>query len=142
MKVFTAIGVAAALTFASADAIAGDTPSAPGARAFFVDLKDGAEVVSPLKVNFGIEGMNIEPAGTDKPNSGHFHLLVDTQLTGAEREFAIPVDEKHLHFGKGQREALINLTAGQHKLQIVMGDAKHELHKPAVESAVITVTVK
>ena len=142
MKHFIAIATVAILNFANLGALANDTPSAPGARAFFVDLKDGAEVVSPLKVSFGIEGMNIEPAGTDRANSGHFHLLVDTQLTAAERQFAIPVDENHLHFGKGQHEALINLTSGPHKLQIVMGDAKHELHKPPVESAIITVNVK
>jgi hypothetical protein len=83
MKHFIAIAPVAILNFANLGALAGDTPSAPGARAFFVDLKDEAEVASPLKVSFGIEGMNIEPAGTDRTNSGHFHLLVDTQLTAA-----------------------------------------------------------
>ncbi len=32
---------------------------------------------SPFTVKFGVKGMEIAPAGTDEPNSGHHHLLID-----------------------------------------------------------------
>ena len=56
------------------------TPSPNGAKVFFIEPKNGAEVTSPVTVKFGIEGMEVAPAGTDKPNSGHHHVLIDTKL--------------------------------------------------------------
>src|SRR5215471_13067890 len=51
--------------------------SAHGAAVFFVDLKDGAKVKSPLLVKFGVKGLTLEPAGAVKDNAGHHHLLID-----------------------------------------------------------------
>ena len=112
------------------------------AKAFFVNLKDGDTVSSPVKVVFGVRGMKVAPAGTYKPNTGHFHVLIDTQLTKDEMQYAIPKDDQHLHFGKGQKETTLTLTPGKHTLQLVMGDGNHMLHHPPVMSNVITVTVK
>lgn len=121
---------------------AAEAVPAPAPAAFFIDLKDGDTVASPLKVKFGVNSLEIAPAGTDKPNTGHFHLLIDTELTDEEKKFAIPADDKHIHYGKGQTEAEITLSPGKHTLQIVMGDGGHMLHSPAVMSDKITVTVK
>ena len=112
------------------------------AKAYFVNLKNGDTVSNPIKITFGISGMKIAPAGTNEPNTGHFHLLIDTQLTAEEKKFAIVKDDKHLHFGKGQTETTLTLTPGKHTLQIVMADGNHVLHNPPVMSDVITVNVK
>jgi len=112
------------------------------ARAFFVNLKDGDTVTSPVQIKFGVTGMKIASAGTDKPNTGHFHLLIDTELTAEQRKFAIPKDDQHLHFGKGQTETALDLKPGKHTLQIVMGDGGHMLHNPPVMSDKISVTVE
>ena len=117
---------------------AADTP----AKAYFVNLKDGDTVSNPIKIAFGISGMKVAPAGTTEPNTGHFHLLVDTTLTKEEMQYAIPKDDQHQHFGKGQTETTLTLTPGKHTLQLVMGDGMHMLHKPPVMSDVITITVK
>jgi hypothetical protein len=110
---------------------------------YFVNLKDGDVVTSPFRVVFGVHGMGVAPAGVDKPNTGHHHLLVDTELTHEEMQFAIPNDEKHIHFGTGATERVLELPAGQHTLQLVFGDMNHELHKPNhLMSQKITVTVK
>lgn len=119
---------------------AADIPAMP--HAFFVNLKDGDTVTSPVKISFGITGMEIAPAGTAKPNTGHFHLLIDTELTAEQKKFAIPKDDQHLHFGKGQTEASIDLKPDRHTLQIVMGDGNHMLHTPPVMSDKITILVK
>jgi len=75
-------GAAAASSLANAQPqrITGLTPSPPGAVVYFVDLQDGATVPAKLKLNFGLRDMGIAPAGSDRPNSGHHHLLVDTEL--------------------------------------------------------------
>jgi hypothetical protein len=114
-------------------------PSAPNARIFFVDLKDGATVPSKLKIRFGIENMEVAPAGTVKPNTGHHHLLIDTGLPPLDQP--IPSDFNHIHFGGGQIEAEITLPAGEHTLQLLLGDQSHIPHQPPVFSEVIHVRV-
>ena len=55
----------------------GETPSNPDAKVYFVNLSDGDTVTSPVTVVFGLSGMGVAPAGTEKENTGHHHLLVD-----------------------------------------------------------------
>jgi hypothetical protein len=114
-----------------------------GPAAYFVNLRDGQTVISPFRVVFGVYGIGVAPALTDKPNTGHHHLLIDTELTGEEKQYAIPSDEQHIHFGGGQTEYVLNLPAGPHTLQLVFGDMNHELHRPAgIMSQKITVNVQ
>ena len=118
--------------------IAGETPSPEGAKAYFVDLKDGDNVESPLLVRFGLtEQMGIAPALADWPDTGHFHLIIDSKPPNPNR----PISNRHLHLHKGQTEAIVELKQGQHTLQIVMGDYSHIPHDPPVMSKQITVNV-
>lgn len=114
--------------------------SAPGATVFFVSPTNGATVTSPLDVKFGNSGIAIAPAGENLENSGHHHLLVDMQLADLTRP--IPKDAQHIHFGKGQTEATIELEPGTHTLQLVLGDSNHIPHIPPVVSNTITITVE
>lgn len=116
------------------------TPSAADAKVFIIAPKDGAEVSSPVTVKFGITGMELAPAGTDKPNSGHHHLIIDAKTTDVTA--AIPADANHVHFGKGQTEASVELKPGPHTLQLILGDKNHVPHTPPVVSSVVTITVK
>jgi Domain of unknown function (DUF4399) len=122
---------------------AGETPSPAGAKVMFLNLKDGDTVKSPVDVKFGIEGMEIAPAGTEKAGTGHHHLLVDrAAMTDAEMAEAIPADGNNIHFGKGQTETKLELPPGKHTLQLMLGDYTHIPHKPAVASEIITITVQ
>lgn len=121
---------------------AGETPAPADAKVFFVNLKDGETVTSPVAIRFGLTGMSIAPAGTETPNTGHHHLLIDAEpLTGDALNEAIPMDEHHVHYGKGQTEASVTLPPGKHTLQLVLGDWSHIPHKPPVMSERITVNV-
>jgi hypothetical protein len=121
---------------------AAQTPSPAGAKVYFINLKDGAEVTSPFLVQFGLTGMGIAPAGVEKPNTGHHHLLIDTKLTADQMKEAIPADDTHKHFGGGQTEAMVSLPKGQHTLQLVLADWTHIPHVPPVMSETITITVR
>jgi hypothetical protein len=132
----------AMLVAAATVAIAGETPAPADAKVYFIDLKDGDTVTSPVTIRFGLSGMGVAPAGTQAPNSGHHHLIVDDKIEGEALNAAIPMDEKHLHFGKGQTEAVVTLPRGQHTLQLVVGDWTHIPHKPPVMSERITVNVE
>ena len=118
---------------------AGETPSPEGAKAYFIDLKDGDNVKSPLLVRFGLtEQMGIAPALADWPDTGHFHLIIDSKPPNPNR----PISNRHLHLHKGQTEAIVELKQGHHTLQIVMGDYSHIPHDPPVMSEQITVNVE
>lgn len=134
-------GATRALTEADAAAVALHAEAGP--RAYFVNLRDGMSVPQSFRVVFGVYGIGVAPALTDKPNTGHHHLLIDTELNDEEKQFAIPNDEQHMHFGGGQTEVVLQLPPGPHTLQLVFGDLNHELHKPApIMSDKITVNVQ
>ena len=121
---------------------AGETPAPEGARVYFVNLADGDTVQSPVFIQFGLSGMGIAPAGTEAENTGHHHLLINTTLEGEDLEYAVPSDEQHVHFGKGQTEASIELPKGTHSLQLMLGDWSHVPHDKPVMSNRITITVE
>lgn len=115
------------------------TPAPPGAAVFFITPVDGEVVSSPVTVKFGISGMAVAPAGDATPNTGHHHLLIDTEL--ADASLPVPTDANHQHFGKGQTETELELAPGEHRLQLVLGDANHVPHDPPVMSEPISITV-
>ncbi|NVO56164.1 DUF4399 domain-containing protein [Rhodobacteraceae bacterium B1Z28] len=132
-------------TFAQAQ---GETPSNPDAQVYFVNLADGDSVQSPVTVVFGLSGMGVAPAGTEAENTGHHHLLIDRPPLGEgedgadELAYGLPSDDNHIHFGGGQTEVTLDLPAGQHTLQLVLGDAGHVPHATPIVSEVITITVE
>ncbi len=142
----TSFGIARALVVALAVAAltpaSAQTPSPEGAKVYFINLKDGAEVDSPFLVQFGLSGMGIAPAGVEKPNTGHHHLLIDASMTPEQMKEPIPADDNHKHFGGGQTEAMVTLSKGQHTLQLLLGDWTHIPHVPPVMSEPITITVR
>jgi len=117
----------------------GPTPSPPGAAVYFVDIKDGATLPTKPTIHFGLRNMGVAPAGLDKENSGHHHLIIDAPTPTLDRP--LPNDFNHLHFGAGQTEAEVSLTPGKHTLQLLLGDKDHIPHTPPVMSDRITVTV-
>ena len=114
-----------------------------GAKVFFFEPKNGAEISGPVKVVMGVEGIEIAPAGTDKPDTGHHHILIDTDVPTGEKALApLPADDNIKHFGKGQTETTLTLAPGKHTLQLVVGDGNHIPYDPALASEKITITVK
>jgi hypothetical protein len=117
----------------------GPTPSPTGATVYFLDLKDGALIPPKATIRFGLRGMELVRAGVDRPNSGHHHLLIDTELPALNEP--IPADFNHLHFGNAQTEAEITLPPGEHTLRLLLGDKDHVPHSPPLMSARIRVRV-
>jgi hypothetical protein len=84
--------------------------------------------------------MGVAPKGVAFENTGHHHLLIDTELPPAGQP--IPSDRNHLHYGAGETETMIELPPGKHTLQLLMGDENHVPHTPPVLSKKITITVR
>ena len=148
MKIAFFAGALAAGAALVTPAYAGPTPSATDASVYFVNIQDGDTVESPFKVIFGLSGMGVAPAGTEKDLTGHHHLFINRAPFGEseegaeEAEYGIPADDNHIHYGGGQTEAVVELPAGEHTLQLVLGDLGHVPHARPVVSEVITITVR
>lgn len=132
--------IAAVLLASSASAQDFRQPAPSAAKLYFIEPKDGAELSGPITVKFGLAGMGIAPAGIEKKDTGHHHLLINQKLT--DPMSPLPMDDKHRHFGGGQTETVVNLPLGKHTLQLVLGDHNHIPHNPMVASPVIAITVK
>ena len=142
MSIRPGLFLLAALVTTGASPADAQTAAPAGAKAAIINLKDGAEVTSPFLVQFGLSGMGVAPAGVEKPNTGHHHLLIDTRMTDEQMKQPIPADDTHRHFGGGQTETMLTLPPGKHTLQLLLGDWSHVPHSPAVMSEPITITVK
>lgn len=116
-------------------------PAPPGAKLYIIWPSDGQTITGgKLWLRMGLKGMGVAPAGVAWPNAGHHHVLIDVDPPPADEP--IPNDRNHLHFGKGQTEARIELPPGRHTLQLILGDDRHIPFDPPLLSKKITVTVK
>lgn len=118
------------------------TPSAAGAQVYFITPTNGETVSNPIRVRFGLEGMGVAPAGVERANTGHHHLLIDTDISLLDLGQPLPANDQVKHFGGGQTETVIELPPGEHKLQLLLGNHLHVPHNPPVLSEQITITVK
>ena len=137
------LGLVLGLTYILGPAVAlalEPTPAPEGAAVYFISPADGASVGSPVSVVFGLRGMGVAPAGVERPSTGHHHLIIDADTPSGG--MPIPADDNHRHFGGGQTEVEVELSPGDHTLQLVLGDYRHIPHAPPVVSKKITVTVK
>jgi hypothetical protein len=126
----------------TATAFAADRMAAPaGAVVYFIAPQNGAKLHSPVTIKFGLKGMGIAPAGIKFDNTGHHHLLVDTDVSELKLDAPMPATDKIVHFGKGQTETTLTLTPGKHTLQLVFADYLHQSFDPPLTSQKITITV-
>jgi hypothetical protein len=134
---------ALAATALGAAALAQDRSPAPaGAEVYFIAPRDGQTIHGPVTVKFGLKGMGIAPAGVKFDNTGHHHLLVDTDLSEVKLDGPLPATDKILHFGKGQTETTLTLPAGKHTLELLFADYLHIPFDPPLHSKKITIIVK
>jgi len=116
-----------------------------GQSVYFPNLEDGQEIALPFVIEFGVNGMEIEPAGMVNTDKGHHHLLVDSDpITSG---LMVPANETNVHYGKGQTSDSLQLskfptlTPGEHTLTLQFADGIHSSYGPQM-SKTIKIIVK
>jgi len=91
---------------------------------YFVNLKEGDKVKSPVIIQMGVNGMTVEPAGKVNEGKGHHHIIIDGAFI--EKGQVVPMDKTHLHFGKGQTTDTLKLAPGKHSLTLQFANGVHD----------------
>ncbi|MEZ4871443.1 MAG: DUF4399 domain-containing protein [Bdellovibrionales bacterium] len=103
-------------------------------RVFFSNLTDGQTVQSPLNVKFGVEGMEVKPAGQLIEGTGHHHLIIDGEPIAAGK--VIPNNDTYIHFGGGQTETTVDLSKGEHTLMLQFADGAHRSYGEKMRASI------
>lgn len=106
---------------------------------FFKHPADGSTVPSPVYIEMGVKGMEIEPAGSVKEGYGHHHILVN--MKNWPKGEVIPASDSTIHFGKGQTDTTLELEPGEYTLSLQFGDGVHSSYGEAMSTS-ITVVVE
>ncbi|MCO1335812.1 DUF4399 domain-containing protein [Microbulbifer sp. OS29] len=118
------------------------TGKAPAeAKLYIISPQNGEKVPKTFVVKFGLSGMGVAPAGVERDNTGHHHLLIDVDDM-PDMSKPLPASKNIIHFGGGQTETQVTLPPGKHTLQLVLGNYMHIPHKKPIMSKKITVEVE
>jgi hypothetical protein len=110
-------------------------PAVPeGAKVFFANLKDGDTLSSPFLVEFGIEGMAVEPAGAVNEGKGHHHIIINSNFI--PNGGTVPADSVNIHYGKGQLSDSLDLNPGLYKLTMQFADGYHRSYGRQMSSSI------
>lgn len=127
---------------ASEETIAVEKPAAMAtepASVFFKHPADGATVPSPVFIEMGVKGMQIEPAGAVKEGYGHHHILINQ--TSWPKGQVIPASDTTKHYGKGQTDASIELEPGDYTISLQFANGVHSSYGEDM-AASIKITVE
>ncbi|GLI66027.1 hypothetical protein VaNZ11_009732 [Volvox africanus] len=106
----------------------------------FQNVQSGTTVSSPVHLEFSVEGLTVKPAAEGiVAGTGHHHIIIDAPPPA--EGIAIPFDDAHKHFGKGQTSVDLELSPGKHTLTLQFANAAHESYGPAFANS-ITLDVK
>ncbi len=134
------VSLAAVSMLIGGTAMADPKPMPADAKVYIIwPATDKSSPAASSGSRMGLSNAGIAPAGVEKANTGHHHLLIDTDLPPLDQE--IPNDKNHLHYGLGQTEAHLELPPGRHTLQLLFADDAHVPHNPPLYSKKITIIV-
>ena len=114
-----------------------EAPAAPSPSMEIVAPQDGDTVSGPaVMARLSARDFVVVPAGDTTPNSGHFHLFLDRDLSAAGEP--IPSEPGQIiHLGTGADSLNLEAVApGAHLLIGVVGDAAHVPVEPWIVDTV------
>ena len=99
-----------------------DQPSPPTVE--IAAPTDGATVGAPVELTLTVTHLELRPAGTDEPDTGHHHMFINRDIV-AEGEI-IPAEEGVVHLGAAQTfHVFESLEPGTYTVIAVLGDHQH-----------------
>ena len=92
--------------------------------AIIVSPTNGDTLTGSVRIQLSTRNVEIRPAGTDEPGTGHHHLFIDRDITPIGEP--IPTEQGIVHLGMAQNEYVLEgLAPGEHTVIDVIGDYQH-----------------
>ena len=137
-------GISALVVFLGTSAGCADQTFSPSAapakaRVVLVSPADGDITKRSVTVQIARTGVGVASADGRWEEPTSLHLVVDTPVP--EASLPIPNDEQHHHIGAEQTEMTLELSPGEHTLQLVLGDANHVPLEPPITSEQVSIIV-
>jgi hypothetical protein len=100
-----------------------DQPSPPTVE--IAAPTEGATVLGgPVELRLTVTHLELRPAGTDEPNTGHHHMFVNRDIVAEGA--VIPAEEGVVHLGAAQTfHVFESLEPGTYTVIAVLGDHQH-----------------
>ncbi|MEQ8907938.1 MAG: DUF4399 domain-containing protein [Vicingaceae bacterium] len=117
-------------------------PVPDSAKVFFAEVNavtdidpETGEEMEGYALKFGVEGMEVEPAGELHEGKGHHHIVIDGSAIEAGK--VVPADSVNIHYGKGQTETTIYLPHNEaHTLTMQFADGYHRSYGEKLSATV------
>jgi hypothetical protein len=118
-------------------AATGAAIATPNPSMEIVTPQDGDTVLGPVVMTrLSAHGFVVVPAGDTTPNSGHFHLFLDRDVSAASAPIPAEPDQI-IHLGTGADSMSLEVVVpGAHRLIGVVGDAAHVPVQPWIVDTV------
>lgn len=109
-------------------------------EAIIASPADGDTVDATFTMTLEVRNLELRPAGTMDPGTGHHHLTIDRDIV-AEGE-QMPAEAGIVHLGAAQTEyTWEGLAPGSHTIVAVLGDYEHK-RLPGAATDTVTVIVR
>ena len=92
-------------------------------KVFFGNLEANDTLENPVYIEFGVEGMDVRPAGEIVEGTGHHHLLIGNAFL-AKGE-VVPANSENIHYGGGQVSDTVTLPQGEVRLGMQFANGVH-----------------
>ncbi|MDQ6954485.1 MAG: DUF4399 domain-containing protein [Mariprofundaceae bacterium] len=106
---------------------------------YFVMPSNASTHQGEVHLVMAVNGMAVQKAGVLKEGTGHFHVIVDGGFVA--KGSPVAKNATHIHFGKGQVEAKLELPDGEHTLTLQFADG-HHISYGAAWSQTVRVNIK
>ncbi|MFB0493660.1 hypothetical protein ABIE45_006316 [Methylobacterium sp. OAE515] len=111
-----------------------------GASVSLIGLRDGMILPGTVRLYFGVQGMGVAPAQSEVPNTGYFHVAIDSDAPDPALPF--PKDDRHRSFPDGTTQTDLRLEPGAHTLQLFFTDPQGRSFDPPLLSRRIAIKVR
>jgi hypothetical protein len=136
-----AVALLLALAGLAASALGGRAQAQAGPTVTIQGPANGATVANPVQMHVTSTGATIKPATAGDPNAAHYHYFIDRDpATVLQQGQPIPTGQPDIIHTDDANLMLPTLTAGPHRVWVVLAHTDHTPFSPNVQ-AQVTFTV-
>ena len=117
------------------------TPASSDAELPILSPADGAVVINPVTVRFGLSGLGVVPVGVEHPDIGHHHLLIHVFRHPIAFDEPIPATSAGAMSEVVRPGSHLICSSRAHSQMLLLGHQFHVAHDTPMMSCPMSITV-